>query len=162
MDTKDDKRTISVSGEGIVRAEPDQATVRFGIVSRAEDPEEARRLNAAAAREAMNAVRERWLSSVPGDFSNAEAAIRFYDQSYQDLKEYVGHYLETTTAGLTAEEMDQEMQRLNADRTIRDKVVRVLGNLETNRYSQNGAAPSPDDARSTAQEIREIFAGSKR
>ena len=57
MDTKDDKRTISVSGEGIVRAEPDQATVRFGIVTRAEDPEEARRLNAAAAREAMNAVR---------------------------------------------------------------------------------------------------------
>ena len=57
MDTKDEKRTVSVSGEGFVRAEPDQATVRFGIVTRAEDPEEARRLNAAAAREAMNAVR---------------------------------------------------------------------------------------------------------
>ena len=57
MDTKDDKRTVSVSGEGTVRAEPDQATVRFGIVTRAEDPEEARRLNAAAAAEAMNAVR---------------------------------------------------------------------------------------------------------
>ena len=57
MDTKDDKRTVTVSGEGVVRAEPDQATVRFGIVTRAEDPEEARRLNAAAAAEAMNAVR---------------------------------------------------------------------------------------------------------
>ncbi len=51
------ERTVSVSGEGVVRAVPDQATVRFGVVTRAEDPEEARRLNAAAAREAMNAVR---------------------------------------------------------------------------------------------------------
>ena len=57
MRTNDDKRTVSVSGEGVVRAEPDQATVRFGMVTRAEDPEEARRLNAAAARDAMNAVR---------------------------------------------------------------------------------------------------------
>ncbi len=57
MDTIDKKRTVSVSGEGIVRAEPDQATVRFGIVTRAEDAEEARRINAEAAREAMNAVR---------------------------------------------------------------------------------------------------------
>ncbi len=57
MNTKDDKRTVTVSGEGVVRVEPDQATVRFGVVTRAEDPEEARRLNAAAASEAMNAVR---------------------------------------------------------------------------------------------------------
>ena len=109
-------------------------------------------------RKAMNEVRERWMSAVPGDFSNTETAVRFYDQSYQALKEYVGHYLETTTAGLTAEEVDQEMQRLNADREMRDRVVKVLGTLETNRYSKNGAAPSPDEARSTAQEIREIFA----
>jgi len=109
-------------------------------------------------RKAMNEVRDRWLSAVPGDFSNSETAIRFYDQSYQDLKEYVGHYLETTTAGLTADEVDQEMQRLNADRDMRDRVVKVLGTLETNRYSKNGDAPNPDDARSTAQQIREIFA----
>jgi hypothetical protein len=109
-------------------------------------------------RKAMNAVRERWMSSVPGDFSNGEAAARFFDQSYQDLKEYVGHYLETSTAGLTAEEVDQEMQRLNADRDMRDRIVKVLGTLETSRYSGNGAAPSPDAARATAQEIREIFA----
>ena len=57
MDTKDEKRTVSVSGEGLVRAEPDQATVRFGIVTKAEDAEVARRFNAAAASDAMNAVR---------------------------------------------------------------------------------------------------------
>jgi len=57
VNTQEDKRTISVNGEGFVRAEPDQAMVRFGVVTRAEDPEEARRLNAASSREAMNAVR---------------------------------------------------------------------------------------------------------
>lgn len=110
-------------------------------------------------RKAMGLVRERWMSAVPGDFTSPEAAIRFYDQSYRDLKEYVGHYLETTTVGLTAEELDEEMQRLNAEREMRGKVVKVLQTLETNRYSQNdGAAPTPEEAQATAQEIREIFA----
>jgi hypothetical protein len=51
-------RTISVSGEGTVSVEPDQATVRFGVVTQAEDPETAREQNAAAASRAMNALRE--------------------------------------------------------------------------------------------------------
>jgi uncharacterized protein len=51
------ERTISVSGEGIVRVAPDRATVRFGIVTRAQDPESARRQNEQASRQAMNAVR---------------------------------------------------------------------------------------------------------
>ena len=51
-------RTITVSGEGTLTVEPDKATVRFGIVSRSDDPEEARTQNAASARDAMNAVRD--------------------------------------------------------------------------------------------------------
>ncbi|PSQ96150.1 MAG: SIMPL domain-containing protein [Bacteroidetes bacterium SW_9_63_38] len=50
-------RTVRVSGENSVTVAPDQATVRFGIVSRAETAEEARRQNAEAAKSAMNAVR---------------------------------------------------------------------------------------------------------
>ncbi|MEM1094182.1 MAG: SIMPL domain-containing protein [Bacteroidota bacterium] len=50
-------RTINVSGEGIIEAVPDMVTVRFGVVTRSTDPEEARRLNADAASETMNAVR---------------------------------------------------------------------------------------------------------
>ena len=46
-----------VSGEGIVQAIPDKATVRFGIATRHDNPEEARRINASAAKETMNAVR---------------------------------------------------------------------------------------------------------
>ena len=114
-------------------------------------------------RKAMLAVRERWLSSVPGDFANTETAIRFYDQSYQDLKEYVGHYLELATAGLTASELDEEMGRLGTDRDLREKTISVLGTLETVRYSQNGAAPTPEAAQRMAQDLREIFAfGSRR
>lgn len=51
-------RTVRVSGEGTVRVEPDQATIRFGVVTQAQDPEEAREQNAEAAKSALNAVRE--------------------------------------------------------------------------------------------------------
>ena len=51
-------RTVTVSGEGIVRIEPDMATVHFGIVTVADDPETARTQNAEASSRTMNAVRE--------------------------------------------------------------------------------------------------------
>lgn len=51
------RSTVNVSGEGTIRAQPDQATVRFGIVTRAETAEQARSRNATAAKNAMNAVR---------------------------------------------------------------------------------------------------------
>lgn len=50
-------RTVRVSGTATVTASPDQATVRFGVVSRAETAEAARAENAEAAKTAMNAVR---------------------------------------------------------------------------------------------------------
>ncbi len=42
----------------MIEAIPDKATVRFGIVTRHEDPEEARQQNASTSKETMNAVRE--------------------------------------------------------------------------------------------------------
>ena len=51
-------RTVSVTGESSVTATPDEATVRFGIVSEAETAEQARSKNAQSAKSAMNAVRE--------------------------------------------------------------------------------------------------------
>jgi len=51
-------RTVRVVGESTVTVAPDQATVRFGIVSRAETAEAARAQNAEAAKSAMNAVRK--------------------------------------------------------------------------------------------------------
>ncbi len=54
---KEPTRSVSVNGEGRVRVEPDMAVVRFGIVTVAQDPEVARSENAAASRDAMNAIR---------------------------------------------------------------------------------------------------------
>lgn len=51
------QRTVTVSGEAVVRVLPDQAIVRFGIVSRDRRPEKAQEKNDEASRDAMNAVR---------------------------------------------------------------------------------------------------------
>jgi len=54
----DPERSVRVGGEGSVTVPPDQATLRFGIVTGAEEPESARARNARASKRAMNAVRE--------------------------------------------------------------------------------------------------------
>lgn len=51
-------RAITVSGEGVLQAIPDKATVRFGIVTRHDDPEMARTENASTSKQTLNAVRE--------------------------------------------------------------------------------------------------------
>ena len=114
-------------------------------------------------RKAMEAVRARWAGAVPSDFSDAQTTMEFYDHSYQDLKEYLGHYLETPAMGLTSEEMQEEMQRLDADPDFTRKAVQVLAACETMRYAQDGKAPNAEAAREVAQNIREILSlGSKR
>ena len=50
-------RTVEVTGEGLVRADPDRATVQFGVITWAEDPEVAREETAEAAARALNALR---------------------------------------------------------------------------------------------------------
>jgi uncharacterized protein len=75
-----DRRIVSVSGEGIYRVEPDMAVVRFGVVTHSDSPEEARRLNAAASREAINAVRELGIE---------ERRIRMESLRLQPRREYI-------------------------------------------------------------------------
>lgn len=58
QEASDSPRTVRVTGESSVSLAPDQATVRFGIVTQAETAEEARAQNATAAKGAMNTVRE--------------------------------------------------------------------------------------------------------
>jgi uncharacterized protein len=55
--TNDQRNRISVSGEGIVKVEPDMVSVRFGVVTRDEDPVKARQLNEEASAKALEAVR---------------------------------------------------------------------------------------------------------
>ncbi|MBI4464345.1 MAG: hypothetical protein HY647_06535 [Acidobacteria bacterium] len=113
-------------------------------------------------RKAMAAVCDRWATSVPADFSNTEAVIEFYNRCDHDIKEYLGYYLETSALGLTAEEMEGEMQRLGTDAGFAEKVVRTVRSLETARYSRNGTAPTREAAEGIAQEVREIFAFSSK
>ena len=74
-----DLRTVTVQGEAELVREPDLAVVRFGVVTEAQDPEEARRLNAEAAAAAMNVVR---------DLGIAERKITLETLSLQPQREY--------------------------------------------------------------------------
>lgn len=108
-------------------------------------------------RKAMEAIRSRWVSTVPSEFSDPQVVAGFYDSSYQNLKEYLTFYLETPAEGLTADEMQEEMQRLGTDVAFAQKVVTVLGACEKVRYAQNGAASGGEAVQSTAQNMREIL-----
>lgn len=57
-DTYAQSRQVTVQGEGTVTVDPDEAVVRFGVVTVNADPERARALNAEAAARAMNAIRD--------------------------------------------------------------------------------------------------------
>jgi len=105
----------------------------------------------------MKAVRARWASGVPADFSDRQTTMEFVDRSYQDLKEYLGYYLETETASLTAEEVKEEMRRLGANSDITQKAAKVLGTCEAVRYSQDGMATNAESARGIAQDVRELL-----
>ena len=108
-------------------------------------------------RKAMEAIRSRWVRTVPSEFSDPKVVAEFYDSSYQNLKEYLTFYLETPAEGLTAEELQTEMQRLGTDVVFTQKVVTVLGACEKVRYAQNGAATGGEAVQSTAQDMREIL-----
>jgi hypothetical protein len=108
-------------------------------------------------RKAMEAVRARWASSVPSEFTDAKTCLSFYDHSCQSLKEYIGYYLDTATIGLTAEEMRDEMQRLGARPDLTQKVTKVLELCERLRYARNGVSADTEIARGVAQDMQEIL-----
>ena len=108
-------------------------------------------------RKAMEAVRARWVSGVPAEFADPKACLSFYDHSYQNLKEYIGYYLDTPTMGLTADEMREEMQRLGAGPDLTQKVAKVLEACETLRYTRDGVSSNMGAAHAVAQDMREIL-----
>jgi hypothetical protein len=108
-------------------------------------------------RKAMAAIKTRWSDYVPGDFSDANTVLDFYGRSYADVKEYIGYMLETPTAGLTAEDMREEMTRLAANSDLAERTAKVLGICEKARYSSNGTDLTGDAARGVAHDVREIF-----
>ena len=107
-------------------------------------------------RKAIAAIQKQWSQSVPEDFTDVNTVLEFYGRSYQDVKAYMGHVLETSTEGLTAEEMGEEMKRLSVNATLAGKVVSVLSTCETARYGPSRSDLIGDAAR-VADDVREIF-----
>src|SRR2546425_6672898 len=105
----------------------------------------------------MEAVRARWVSGIPSEFTDRKSCSSFYDHSSQSLKEYMGYYLDTSTMGLTPEEMRVEMQRLGAKPDLTQKVAKVLEVCERLRYAQDGMPADTDVARNVAHEMQEIL-----
>jgi len=108
-------------------------------------------------RKAMEAVRVRWTSSVPSDFTDSKTCLSFYDRSSHDIKEYIGYYMDKDTMGLTAEEMQDEMQEFGAKPDFAIRVAKVLEVCEQSRYSGNGGSANSEMPRSVAQDMREIL-----
>jgi hypothetical protein len=108
-------------------------------------------------RKAMEAVRARWISGVPADFTDAKTCSIFYDQCCRSLREYLGHYLDTSTVGLTPGEMRTEMQRLGVTPDLTEKVAGVLERCDTVRYARNAAPAGAEAARSLAEDMKEIL-----
>ena len=108
-------------------------------------------------RNAMKAVRLRWFGSVPSEFADPKTCSAFFDQSYQNVKEYIGYYLETPTMGLTAEEMRQEMMRRGVSADLTERVAKVMETCETLRYTRNGVGTHADAARNVSDNMREIL-----
>lgn len=104
---------------------------------------------------AMKTVRDRWTSRVPRDLNDEKACADFLERSYHDLKEYLGHFLETPSLGLTADEMRQEMQRLGVSPDVTQRVGDVMETCETLRYTQ--ASDHVGGARTVAENMRKIL-----
>ena len=108
-------------------------------------------------RKAMEAVRARWSSNIPSEFTDAKTCSNFYDHSYHSLKEYIGYYLDTPTMGLTAEEMRDEMQRLGANAALIQNVAKVLETCERLQYARDGVSADTETARVVAKDVQEIL-----
>lgn len=108
-------------------------------------------------RKAMAAIRDRWSSGVPSDFSSSESVMEFYGRSYHDLKEYLGYVMEAPTDGLTAEDLQSNMGRLAANPDLTERAIKVLSTCESARYGSNGKELSGDSANAVAHDMRQIF-----
>jgi uncharacterized protein len=145
-----DRRTVSVSGEGIFRVEPDMAIVRFGVVTHSDDPEEARRTNAAAAREAMNAVRELGID---------ERRIRMESLRLQPRREYVQETRRWVERGFEA--VRDVVVHVDDIERLPDVVTRVV-QRGANRLNQvSYELSNRDEARNAALRIAVENARSK-
>ena len=144
----DDRSTVTVSGEGTVMAQPDQAVVRFGVTTRAETARQARSENATAAKSAMNAVRS---LDVP------EEKMRMESLRLQPRYEYDDEADERTLVGYEAtRQVVVEMDRLEVlPQLVADVVESGANRLSNIDYQLSDRSSFRNDAlRKAAQAAR--------
>ncbi len=132
-------RTVRVGGEATVSAVPDEATVRFGVVSKAETAESARQQNAEAAKNAMNAVRQ---LEVP------ESKMRMESLRLQPRREYNPQTKTREEKGFEAtREVVVELSTLETlPRLVAKVVQRGANRLEGIRYGLSDRTIKRDEA----------------
>lgn len=142
-------RTVRVGGEGTVTAAPDRAVVRFGVVTRANEPEAARARNATAAKNALNAVRE---LGVP------EENLRMETLRLQPRREYDREADSSRIVGYEASR--QVVAQLNGLEQLPRVVARVVqqgaNRLEGVQYQLSDRTAARNDAlRQAARSARD-------
>lgn len=145
----DPARTIRIAGEGTVRVAPDQAVVRFGIVTRAEEPEAVRRQNAEAARRALNAVRELGVPEEKMRLETLRLNARQERDRGADTTRIVG-YEATRQVEVTLDSLD------HLPRLVARVVQQGANRLDGIRYQLSDRTAARNDAlRMAAQKARE-------
>jgi len=143
------ERTVRVLGEGTVSVPPDKATVRFGVVTRADAPEAARAENAAAARNAMNAVRELGIADSKIRMETLRLQPRREHNPETDAWEEKG-YEATRQVVVEADSLDR------VPRLVATVVQRGANRLEGIEYGLRDRAPARNEAlRQAAQAARD-------
>ncbi|MFO8100354.1 MAG: SIMPL domain-containing protein [Salinibacter sp.] len=143
------QRTVRVSGEGTVTASPDQATVRFGIVTRAEAPDSARSQNAEASESVLNTVR---------DLGVPEDDIRMQSLRLGPRREYNRETRSQEEKGYeAARQVVVELDRLELlPRLVAQVVQRGANRLEGIDYDLSDRTAVRNDAlRQAAENARE-------
>ncbi len=144
-----DQSTVTVQGEGTVTAQPDQATVRFGVETRAETAQEARSQNATAAKNTMNAVRNLDVAEEKMRMESLRLQPRYEYNDEKDRRELVGY--EATRQVVVEIDSLPVLPQL-----VADVVAKGANRLDAINYQLSDRSQLRNDAlREAAQAARE-------
>jgi uncharacterized protein len=139
------QRTISVSGVGQVRAEPDQASIRAGVQTRAQSAQEAIEENSQQMNALLDSLREAGVADE--DIQTQTFRLRpLYEEQRQpefEMRQIVGYHVENI--------VEVHIRDLEEIGTILDQMIEAGGNIIGNiRFEVGDRADLIDQARDAA------------
>ncbi len=148
--TTSSTRTISVTGKGTLDMVPNQATLKFSVVSEAQDPEAARAANAASSKAALDVVRDLGIEETKIRLDQLRLAPkREYDN---ELRRYVEKGFEVTRSlTVTLEDLD----------LLPTVIARVVQNGANRLDNVQYGLQDPDAARDQTLQIAVLNAQDK-